>query len=76
MTGPPRRPMRFSGRYHFGGMDWHDLVRLIGARHGRPDLSEEEITWILWEHTAFPLVTGARVCVQLHRFFTAQERDA
>lgn len=73
MIDPRKPPPKFRGSYHFKGLSWRDLVRLAAARHGRADLSEEEVDWILWEHTAFPFCTPARICVQLHRFFTAQE---
>lgn len=73
MNAPPRRPLRMKGTWHFQGLTWRDLARLIAGRHGQPGLSDEEIDWLLWEHTAFPLVSPARVCVQLHRYFVAQE---
>jgi hypothetical protein len=73
MNGPPRRPLKFRGRWHFKSMSWEDLVRLVASRHGHPGLSDDEVAFVLWELTAFPLCSPNRVCVQLHRYFTAQE---
>jgi hypothetical protein len=48
---------------------WCDLVRSIAKEHGRPSPSDEEVEYVLWEQTPFPLAGTDLVVPALHRFF-------
>lgn len=47
---------------------WGDMVRRVAADYGRqPD--DDEVEFVLWEHTAFPFDTPDRVERQVREFY-------
>lgn len=51
------------------GMSWFELVTEMAADAGVHGLTSEDIDWLLWEHTAWPIAGYDYVCRQLVELF-------
>lgn len=47
---------------------WSEMVRRIAAVYDAPELTDDEVEFILWERTAFPFDTPDRIEQQVREF--------
>jgi hypothetical protein len=50
-------------------MSWRDAAWRIACEFDRADISDEELDWILWEYTAFPVAPWTHVAARLREHF-------
>lgn len=48
---------------------YYDLLQRIAEDQGLDPLSEDEMDWLLWNHTGFPFATDEEIVEGVLRFF-------